>query len=116
MLEIHITLFQAESKLIVSSHDLVVKAEDSQLRCQGSNPTMWRLYFRHHSFRSEHRTRIIEKLYPGIVACAVILQKGGRTLSDRCFIKSWKGVIQKYVTLFPHFLDPLRLRFSNSIL
>jgi peroxiredoxin len=37
-------------------------------------------FFRHHSFGSKLGTKIVEKLYPGIVARAVILQMGGLTL------------------------------------
>jgi hypothetical protein len=42
----------------------------------------------HHSFGSKLGTKIVEKLKPGIVACAVILQMGGWTLRNGQLIKS----------------------------
>jgi hypothetical protein len=49
----------------------------------------------HHSFGSNLGTKIVEKLYPGIVACAVIPQMGGWTLRNGRLIKSSYMILNK---------------------
>jgi hypothetical protein len=56
---------------------------------------LWRPFFRHHSFGSKLETKIVEKLQPGIVACAVIPQMGGWTLRNGRLIKSSYMVMNK---------------------
>jgi hypothetical protein len=51
-------------------------------------PPLWRPFFRHYTFGSKLETKIVEKLVPGIVACAVIPQMGGWTLRNGWLIKS----------------------------
>ena len=46
--------------LWASSCYLVVKAEDSWPRGSGFKPSLWRPFFRHHSFRSKLGTKFVE--------------------------------------------------------